>query len=73
MAKDIKALIVADEVIADDLEKVIQRVGAKLQKLEGQQNSIKKVEEFNALTDVMKKYEMIIKLLEMAEYIVRKP
>ncbi len=73
VAKEIKALIVTDEVVADDLEKIIQRVGAKLKKFEDQQVNVKKVDEFNALSDLMKKYDMIIRLLEMAEYMLSKP
>ncbi len=72
MPKDVKALIVADEVVSDDLERIIQRVGAKLQKFNEQQSSIKKVEEFNALNDLMKHYDMVLRLLEMAEYMMRK-
>ncbi len=73
VAKETKALIVTDEVVADDLEKIIQRVGAKLKKFEDQQVNVKKVDEFNALSDLMKKYDMIIRLLEMAEYMLSKP
>ena len=72
MTKNIKALIVPDEVVSDDLEKIIQRVGAKFQKLQDQQDKVKKVEEFNALTELLKHYETVIKLLELAEYMMRK-
>lgn len=71
MAKDIKALIVDPEVIVDDLDKIIARLGTKFEKLQAQQNQVKKVEEFNALYALVQRYETVIKLVEMAQYLMR--
>lgn len=73
MKKDIKALIIPDLDIAKDLDTYITSMKAKLKKLEGQQCSVRKVEEFKALSSVMCHYETIEQLLEMARHLLRKP
>ena len=72
MAKDIKALIIPDEKIAEDIDVMITSMKAKLKRLEGQQCSVRKVEEFEALSSIMCHYETIQQLLEMTRQLLRK-
>ncbi len=73
MPKDVKALIIPDLEIAEGLDKYITSVKAKLKRLEGQQCSVKKVAEFEALSGLMCHYETIQQLLEMSRHLLRKP
>lgn len=72
MTKDIKSLIISDKKIASDIEVMITSMKAKLKRLEGEQCSVKKVEEFEALSSIMCHYETIQQLLEMTRHLLRK-
>ena len=63
-----------EEVSKDcgELDQVIESVSAQLKKYQGMQNSVKRVEEFNALEDLMSRRELVIQLLNMAKRLMRR-